>query len=83
MKREGKKADLHGAPLSISVCVVICANGSPDSRNNAMNHEWNPLPSISLLVLLTFSNRISPGTLANPLREMFFPIEQQSSSNQV
>ena len=75
VKGEGEKVDLHGALcywpfVCVCVCVcVICANGS---RNNAMNHDAESLLSISLLVLLTFSNRISPGPLRIPLREIFF-----------
>lgn len=89
---EGReKVDLHGAPrcwsltLCIYVCVcVICANGSPGSRNNAMNHHGTPAIDFAPRFANFFESDFT-GTLANPLwGDILFLllIEQESSDEE-
>lgn len=68
-----------------SLCVcVICANGSPGPRNNAMNHDGTPAIDFAPRFANFFESDFT-GTLANPpLGDiLFLLLIEQESSNQV
>lgn len=90
VKREGKKWTYMvrravGSSLCVYVCVcVICANGSPGSRNNAMNHHGTPAIDFAPRFANFFESDFT-GTLANPLwGDILFLllIEQESSDEE-